>query len=156
VISGWLQRRREAEHDRFSGDIAPEVLDADAARDVDVDLGIIDEGLWRAGTRTMTAEALARFLQVLLDVPFEPRRSGFVGDYYRAIVGDERFSVEPNADDDRDEDELLEPEFPEDQVLLYVDRTERAGELEAKFTTVGDLKLLRRGRFCSPNATMGA
>lgn len=106
------------------------------------------------GTRTMTAEALARFLQILLDVPFEPRRSGFVGDYYRAKVGDERFSVEPNADDRRDEDELLEPDFPEHQVLLYVDRTERAGELEALLTTVGDLRLLRRGRLCSPNATM--
>lgn len=106
------------------------------------------------GSATMTAEVLARFLQLLLDVPFEPRRSGFVGDYYGANVGDERFSVEPNADDGRDEDELLEPEFPEHQVLLYVDRTERADELQSMLTTVGDLKLLRRGRFCSPNATM--
>jgi hypothetical protein len=96
------------------------------------------------GTRTMTAEVLARFLQSLLDVPFEPRRSGFVGDYYLAKLGEERFSVEPNVDDERDEEEPLEPEFADRTVLLYVDRTERAGELEQMLASIGGLELLRR------------
>ncbi len=96
------------------------------------------------GTSTITAEVLARFLQSLLDIPFEPRRSAFVGNYYRASMGEERFSAEPNADDERDEEEPLEPEFADRTVLLYVDRTERAGQLERMLVSIGGLALLRR------------
>ncbi len=92
------------------------------------------------GVRTMSTEELARSLQQALGVPFEPRRSDFIGNYYRAAVGEERFSVEPNHEYER----RLEPQHAGCSALLYVDRTERAEDLELMLLDVPGLDLLRR------------
>jgi hypothetical protein len=92
------------------------------------------------GARNTSAEELARVLQSALGLPFEPRRSDFIGDYYRAAIGDERFSVEPNHQYER----RLEAKSADCAVLLYVDRTERAEDLEFVLVTIPGLEFLRR------------
>ena len=59
----------------------------------------------------------------MLDVTFEERTSGYIGDYYRAPAGvytGGELKVTPNEQDDFGEPVLSEPGFPEHAFLLQV------------------------------------
>lgn len=66
------------------------------------------------------------------------------GDYYRlGRIGEEEFVLQRNFDPFYEE--VIENEFPEMHILLYVDETERSEELEQILTSkIPGLKLLRR------------
>jgi hypothetical protein len=66
------------------------------------------------------------------------------GDYYRLdTVGDESFVLQRNFDPF--DEVLVEDEFPEIRILLYVEDTERPEELERILTArIPNLRLLRR------------
>ena len=76
----------------------------------------------------------------VLGVDFQPRTSDYQGDYYLAgVPGDEHFELKANRDG---EGERIEPEFPEAEVLLYVNETPRSADLASGLAEV-EARLLR-------------
>ncbi|TMK89055.1 MAG: hypothetical protein E6G57_03485 [Actinobacteria bacterium] len=96
------------------------------------------------GTRVMSAGNLAGAVASVLGISFNARDSQFVGPYFHAASGDEILDIELNDFPDRDEDELLEPDFADYQVLLRVSRTERADEIRNRLGEIPGLDHLRR------------
>ncbi len=79
-----------------------------------------------------------------LGIRFVPHESSFIGDYYLfETAGEESFKLRSNVDPL--DGEPAELDFPDIGVLLYVDGTERAKELEHRLiTNIPGLRLLRR------------
>jgi hypothetical protein len=96
------------------------------------------------GTRDMTIDELQEAVGSVLETSFQARYSSFIGPYYTAELGNEVFDIEPNFMDDRDEDEVLEPEFADYPVLLRVSRTQRGDEIREALAEIPGLELLRR------------
>ena len=55
-MTGWLRARRSKHDERFDVALAPAVVDVDAARDLDVDLAIVDDGLKSSSNRNSPTE----------------------------------------------------------------------------------------------------
>jgi hypothetical protein len=96
------------------------------------------------GTRTLKIDELEQAVASALDISFELRRSDGFGDYYKAVRNGEHYSIRPNYESEGDEEDVLETRFADCPVLLYVDDTERAEELERVLTEIPGLELLRR------------
>lgn len=97
------------------------------------------------GSRSATLEAMREAVESVLDVEFAAHRSDYVGDYYRTagFVG-ETIVIQRNCLDDADEGEVLEPEFADRPVLLYVNKTGRGDEIRDLLLTIPGLEHLRR------------
>ncbi|HEX6498442.1 MAG TPA: hypothetical protein VF054_05350, partial [Micromonosporaceae bacterium] len=95
---------------------------------------------------TLDAERLRDRLHEVLDVEFVARESSFKGDYYLAgSRSGEHFEIQPNQiPGDWGEWDLMEEDFAEYPMLLYVYRTERADELRNRLREVPELVHLRR------------
>jgi hypothetical protein len=96
------------------------------------------------GTRDMTIEELQLAAGAALQISFKARDSSFTGPYYNALDGNEIFDVHLNFHDERNEDEILRPEFADYPVLLFVSRTERGDEIRDALTEIPGLEHLRR------------
>ncbi|ABQ90459.1 hypothetical protein RoseRS_2076 [Roseiflexus sp. RS-1] len=89
-------------------------------------------------------EAARVAVEQALGVQLAPHESLHRGDYYRLdTVGEENFELQRNFDPFYEE--VVEDEFPEISILLYVNGTERPEELERILTArIPNLRLLRR------------
>ncbi len=89
-------------------------------------------------------EAARVAVEQALGIRLEPHESFYIGDYYRlGTVGEENFELRRNVDPL--DGEPAEQAFPEIGVLLYVNGTERSGELEQILSTkIPGLRLLRQ------------
>lgn len=95
------------------------------------------------GTSEMTIDQLRDRIEQLLEVEFHEHDSSYVGVYYRA--GDlrgENFVLQANGPEE-DPDELPEPEFAEQSVILEVNASERPEALRKVLSAVPGLILLR-------------
>lgn len=73
-------------------------------------------------------DSFVESLEQLLDIKFEARSSDYWGDYYRyGRKTGESFELKRNLDG---EGELLKPKFSNKGALFYVNRTNRAEEIE--------------------------
>ena len=78
-------------------------------------------------------EQARRDLEAVLGLSFEVRESSYHGDYYGTWApGKESFMLKRNID--LLDGEALEAEHPEMPLLLYVEYTDRADELQALFS----------------------
>lgn len=95
---------------------------------------------------SFSPEQLRDQLSELLGVEFTAHDSSYKGEYFWA--GDlrgEQFEIQPNQiPGDDGEWDLMEEDFAEYQVLLYVNRTERPDEVRELLRTVPELAHLRR------------
>jgi hypothetical protein len=96
------------------------------------------------GTRSSSADELQSAVGLALGLAFMARYSSFIGPYYTAELGDEIFDIERNFMDDRDEDEVLEPQFADYPILLRVSRTQRGDEIRDVLAEIHGLEHLRR------------
>ena len=97
------------------------------------------------GSRSGTLEELRAAVESVLGVEFVAHRSDYVGDYYKTagFVG-ETIAIQPNHLAEGDEAEVLEPEFADRPVLVYVNDTERGDEIGVRLLDIPGLELLRR------------
>ena len=96
------------------------------------------------GFRHWDLEAARVAVEHALNIRLIPHYSSYIGDYYRLdTIGEESFELRKNIDPL--DNEPAEQEFPEIGVLLYVEGTDRAEEIEHILTTkIPELRLLRR------------
>lgn len=98
------------------------------------------------GYRNQNLEAIRLALQHALGVKLQAHESSFIGEYFRLqnSVGEE-FQLQRNFDPY--EEEWAEDDFPDMHILLYINNTERAEELERLIAErIPELFLLRRQR----------
>jgi hypothetical protein len=96
------------------------------------------------GIRDMSTNDLQHAVGSAIQLSFRRRHSGEIGTYYKAELDDEIFAIESNFQDERNEDEILEPEFADFPVLLRVSRTQRGDELRDMLLEIPGLEHLRR------------
>lgn len=96
------------------------------------------------GAIGITAEDLQQAVGSALNVSFQERYSDEIGPYFNADAGSENFTVESNFLDVGDEEEIQEPEFADQPVLLYVNGTERGDQIRELLLAIPGLEHLRR------------
>lgn len=89
-------------------------------------------------------EAARVAMEQALDIHLAAHESLHTGDYYRlGFTGEENFVLQKNFDPFYKE--VIEDKFPKFCILLYVNKTERAEEIEQMLTSrITGIKLLRR------------
>ena len=97
------------------------------------------------GTRRTDIEDLQLAVATALEISFTARNSLVKGDYYKADLARPRsVEVRPNLVNDYGEEELIEPDYADRPLLVYVDGFDYAPDLEKVLTRIPDLELLRR------------
>jgi hypothetical protein len=96
------------------------------------------------GTKTMTTDETQGVVARTLSIEFQRRYHDDIGYYYPAEQSDEVYHVEPNYTSGYDEEEILEPEFADNPVLVRVSRTARGDELRDLLLEIPGLEHLRR------------
>lgn len=98
------------------------------------------------GSRLSEIEAVKRSLETALGCEFEAHESEFMGEYYIVnLSGEESVSIKWNKDPE--EDCPVEPDFPDEQILVTVDDTARSEEIKKRLLDTGDFYLLRHEEF---------
>ncbi|WP_335991791.1 hypothetical protein [Glycomyces sp. MUSA5-2] len=93
------------------------------------------------GVKGGDAEAVAAALEPVIGHRFEGRDSSFYGDYWAADFGDDvQIRVIPQVDPSGD---LQVEDFPEYQVLIYIDGTISVDGIAGLQTPAGVIELLR-------------
>jgi hypothetical protein len=97
------------------------------------------------GSRHMNIDELARAVSAALETPFKQRDSLVKGEYYTAdIPGRQSIEVRPNFVNDYGEETIMEEDFADRPVLLYVYCLDCGPGLERVLTKIPGLELLRR------------
>ena len=97
------------------------------------------------GSEVHKPAELQRFVERAFRVRFEDRTSDYVGDYVgHGLPGEEHLEIRSNLDA---ENEFTEPEFERFGTLLYVNQTDRSGELQQNAIDIPGLQLLRSEDF---------
>lgn len=91
-------------------------------------------------------DAIRESVEDALGIRFAPHESSFIGDYYLYEHDGECFTLRPNIDPI--DNEPFERDFPTIGSLLFVERTDRAEEIERALQRVKTpITLLRRTFF---------
>ncbi len=95
------------------------------------------------GVESGDLEEVRIAIESILGIKFAPHESSFWGDYFLGIHGEEEYKIIKNMEPISD-DPFYEP-FPKNGILLYIDKTNRADELETLLLTgIPGLRLLHR------------
>lgn len=102
------------------------------------------------GAKNRTLDELRADVAVVLGVAFEPHESLYLGDYFfGGSLNGEHFEILCNNTGfevgGEEEDNLVEPDFPDHPVLLRINSTMRGDELRARLSSVTGLEFLERG-----------
>ena len=94
------------------------------------------------GSLSVEIDAMKSRLEIALGIKFEARESGHQGEYFQSgSISGEHLVLKLNTD--MLDSEPAELNFPEYAVLLYLNDTPRAAELQEVVERIGDLVLLR-------------
>jgi hypothetical protein len=105
----------------------------------------VDSDLY--GSKSLSIDELKAAVEPVLGIEFAPHYGDYRGgDYwYWGPLGEgESITIQLNAYDTADPDEILEEEFAEYAVLLHLEATERADEVRDALAVVADLDFLER------------
>jgi hypothetical protein len=93
--------------------------------------------------KAATINDAKELVESLLSIQFEERDSSYHrGPYFMyGHMGEENFEISVNLDPY--EDVPSEDDFPDHEILLYVNDTPRSGDLQAALTSNADIILLR-------------
>ena len=95
------------------------------------------------GSKSAGIEAIRLDIEHALELEFEARSSSYFGEYFSYERTGERISLKPNKEA-LDEGELIEDDFPEYRLLLYVTGSPRGDEIRKRLSGVPSLSFLRR------------
>lgn len=96
------------------------------------------------GAEFGSIEKIRNAIEEALVVKLTPRKSAYLGEYYLGNLNEEEFQLRRNLDPL--DGESVEKNLSKDGVLFYINRTERAKELEKLLRAkVPELHLLKRG-----------
>lgn len=94
------------------------------------------------GSSNLGLDECRELVENALALTLDAHDSDFAGTYYAAgLPGGEHFELRPNRDA---EDELVEPDFSEVSVLLYVNETRRPDAIIELLDRIDGLVMLRR------------
>jgi hypothetical protein len=95
------------------------------------------------GLRADDIETVREAVEAALEVKLIPHESSYIGDYYLGKSGDEEFQLRKNSDPI--DGEPVEDDFPKAGILLYVNKTQRAREIEkVLLARISGMELLAR------------
>lgn len=95
------------------------------------------------GIHSSDLESARQAAELALDVKMVLHESMYVGEYYLGKVGEEEIQIQRNLDPL--DGELVEKDFPDIEILLYVSKTKRPQEVEKLLTAkIPNLVLLKR------------
>jgi hypothetical protein len=88
-------------------------------------------------------ESARKAAELSLEMKMVPHESMYIGEYYLGKVGEEEIQIRRNWDPL--DGELVEKDFPDIEILLYVNKTEQPEEVERLLTAkIPNLVLLKR------------